>query len=186
METHELEALLDGTRETDALEFKGAMDWNCNQLVKDILAMANVADGGTIIVGIEDQTLARQGLTDEQIASFNLEIMLDQVRPFADPHVTFTCEVVSDGEGRRFAVINVHPFTETPVICARDGQDVFAGTIYFRSRDGRPRSARVDNSTDMREIVLRAAARSVNSMRRVGFAPVAAPPYDYDAELGEF
>ena len=185
METHEFEALLDGAQETDNLEFKGAMLWNCGQLVKDILAMANVADGGLIVVGIEDQTLQRQGLSDEQVASYDPEIMRDQVAPFADPHVIFTSEIVSDNEGRRFAVINVRPFEEIPVVCRRDSADVHAGTVYFRSRARRPRSARVDNSTDMREIILRAASLSANALRRVGFEPIAIPAYDYDAELGD-
>jgi hypothetical protein len=39
--TDELEALLEGAEETDALEFKTAMDWH-QSLIRDILAMANV------------------------------------------------------------------------------------------------------------------------------------------------
>jgi predicted HTH transcriptional regulator len=185
VDTRELEALLDGAQETDSLEFKGAMPWSCDQLVKDILAMANVTDGGVVVVGVEDGTLQRQGLDDQQVASYDVEIMRDQVARYADPHVIFSCEIVDDTDGRRFVVINVRPFDEIPVVCRRDGKDVHAGTIYFRSRAGRPRSARVDNSTDMREIILRAASSSLSALRRVGFQPVAAPAYDYNAELGD-
>ncbi len=59
MTTEELEELLEGAEETDALEFKQAMNWD-DGLVKDILAMANIEDGGRIVVGIDDGTFARQ------------------------------------------------------------------------------------------------------------------------------
>lgn len=183
MTTEELEALLDGAEETDSLEFKGAMAWN-RKLVKDILAMANVIDGGRIVIGIKDGTGDRQSLSDDQAASYNIEKLRDEVAPFADPRVVFRCDIVIDREGRRLAVLSVSPFEDLPVICRKDGPDIAAGSIYFRSRTRRPASARVDNSADMRDIVERAAALSTRRLKRMGFMPVTEPGYDYDAELG--
>lgn len=68
MNTAELEALITGAEETDVLEFKGAMSWDRNTFVKDILAMANVIDGGRIVVGVEDGILVFQ---QQFIASTN-------------------------------------------------------------------------------------------------------------------
>lgn len=184
MDTQALETLLQGAEETDNLEFKAAMAWNRNSLVRDILAMANVIDGGRIVIGVADHTYERQGLSPEQIATYQIEIMRDQIAPFADPRVEFRREIVADAEGRQFVIIDVSPFDDMPVICKRDGDDVRAGTIYYRSRSRRPQSARVDSSADMRDIVERSAALSARRLRRLGFVPPEAPHFDYDAELG--
>jgi predicted HTH transcriptional regulator len=187
VDTEQLERLLDGAEETDTLEFKGPMAWDKTSLVKDILAMANVIDGGRIIVGVEDGTYQRIGLTDEQAATFDIEVMRDQVAPFADPRVTFRCDVVPDAGGLRYAVIEVSPFDDLPVVCRRDGTGIEAGTIYFRTRRGRARSARVDNSSDMRDIIERAAALSARRLARIGFVPAEAHPLDeaFDRELDD-
>ncbi|PXA89507.1 ATP-binding protein [Caulobacter sp. D4A] len=183
MNTDELEALLNGAEETDTLEFKGAMAWDRQSLVRDILALANVIDGGRIVIGVEDNTYARQGLTPEQIATFDAEVMRDQIAPFADPRVVFRRIVAADRQGLQFVIIDVSPFDEGPVICKRDGTEVNAGTIYFRSRTRRPQSARVDNSADMRDIIERAAALAARRLRRLGFVAEQGDQ-DYDAELG--
>lgn len=184
MDTQALESLLDGAEETDTLEFKGAMAWDRNTLVKDILAMANTLDGGRIVIGVEDGTYRRQGLSDDQIATYDFEQMRDQIAPFADPLVVFRSEIVSDRDGLRYAVIEVSSFEVIPVICKRDGADVQEGTIYFRSRTRRPQSARVQNSSDMREIVESSVARSMRRLTRMGFVAEQQDRYDYDAELG--
>lgn len=183
MDTQELEALLTGAEETDTLEFKAAVPWNRNLFVKDILAMANVIDGGRIVVGIEDQTFERQGLTAEQLATYRIEEMRDGIAPFADPRVVFRMDAVADLQGRQFVVIEVSPFEDVPVICHRDGTDVRAGVIYFRNRTRRPESAPVSNSSDMRDMVERAAALSVRRLHRIGFVPDIPDGPDYDAEL---
>lgn len=183
MNTVELEALIAGAEETDVLEFKGAMSWDRNTFVKDILAMANVIDGGRIVVGVEDGTFVRQGLTPAQLATFKIDEMRDGLAPFADPRVVFRSEVVADNGGLQYVVMEVQPFDDVPVICRRDGADVHAGVIYFRSRTRRPQSAAVANSADMRDIVERAAVLSARRLRRVGFVPEVAGP-DYNAELG--
>lgn len=183
VERHILESILDGGKETDSIEFKGAMDWDKNTLIKDILAMANVIDGGKIIVGVEDVTFKRVGLTKSQIQTYVIDNMRDQVAEYADPRVVFNLTVMTDLFGLDYAVIEVEPFEDIPVICSRDGKDVNRGTIYFRSRNRKPASARVDNSSDMREMVERAASLSIRRLSRIGFHPKQLNDYDYDAEL---
>jgi len=185
MDVAKLESLLEGAEESDTLEFKQAMSWDRNSLVRDILALSNTVDGGHIIIGIEDETLVRQGLNEDQVASFNIETMRDGVRKYADPLVEFRCDIVEDSDGRSFAVIEVNTFSELPVICARGGDDVNEGDIYFRSRRGRPQSSRVSSSSDMREIIENSISRRYRSLRRVGLVPADPPEYDYDAELGD-
>jgi predicted HTH transcriptional regulator len=182
--TDEFEILLEGAEETDALEFKTAMGWH-KSLIRDILAMANVQDGGRIVIGIADTTYERIGLTAEQIATYDLEAMQDRVAAFADPRVEFRREVVSDRQGLRFILIEVRPFETVPVVCRRDDDGLNAGDIYYRSRTGRPASARVKSSADLRDIIEVAITRSRRRLARVGFVPRPDSGPDYDKELGD-
>jgi predicted HTH transcriptional regulator len=184
MSPEALEAALVGAQETDSIEFKAAVFWDSKVFVKDILAMANVIDGGVIIIGVEDGTFARQGMTDPQIASYDIDIMRDQIDPYADPKVIFTKQVVNDSGGLAYVVIEIAPFEELPVICARDGHDVHNGSIYFRSRARRAASARVDRAEDMREIVESSISRRLRNLRRAGFIPDLNLQNDLDDELG--
>ena len=168
--TEELEALLQGSQESDTLEFKRAMGWDLG-LVKDILAMANVQDGGRIVIGIEDETLVRQGVSQEQLDSFTPDIMMDRVAVFADPHVSFSVDKVPDTAGLWFVVITIAAFERTPVICAKDGgvqNELQRGAVYYRSKTGRPKSARVANANDMRDIVERAAIQTMRHFQSLG------------------
>lgn len=184
MTPERLESLLDGGQETAEVEFKGAMSWDRNSLVKDILALSNTVDGGLIIVGVQDGTFLREGVTPAQAGTFSIDVMRDQVAPFADPRVEFGVELIRDKDGLLYVVINVATFDETPVICARDGTDVHKGTIYYRSRARRAESARVSSSTDMRDIIEAAVARRSRKLRRLGFLPPEGEQYDFNAELG--
>lgn len=183
LDTDAFEAILSGAEETDSLEFKAAMPWDRNTLVKDILAMANVIDGGQIVIGVADGSFERQGLTEQQIATYDIDKMRDAVAPFADPRVVFRREVAVDCNGLRYIIIEVSPFEDFPVICCRDGADVTAGTVYFRSRARRPQSARVASSAEMRDIIERSAALSMRRLARLGFVAQPENTYDYDAEL---
>ncbi|TIN79753.1 ATP-binding protein [Mesorhizobium sp.] len=183
MKTEELETLLEGAEETDQLEFKGAMSWHLS-LVKDMLALANVRDGGRIVIGIEDGTLARQGLSDQQLATFVPDALRDRVAEFADPEVVFSVGAAEDRGGLKFVVIDVSPFTEIPVLCKRDGPDIQKGAIYFRTRSTKPQSARVSNSNDMRAILEQSIARRGARLRAMGFEAAKPKTYDYDSELG--
>lgn len=189
MKTEELEALLQAADERDNLEFKAAMSWAVS-LVKDILAMSNLQDGGIIVVGVADGTFERQGVSQEQADTFAADLVRDAVAPYADPHVELTSEIVSDESGQRFAVITVSPFADTPVICKRDGHDLQQGTIYYRSKSRRPSSARIANSTDMRSVIDFAVVRRMEYYNRLGIsisekqAAIQVPAgYDYDAEI---
>ncbi len=183
MNTKEFEALIDGAEESDVLEFKTAMVWD-NSLIRDILAMANVQDGGRIVVGIADRTYHRVGLTAAQIATFDHESMQDRVANFADPSVEFRIDLVADANGLQFVVIEVRPFETTPVVCRRDGDGLNEGDIYYRSRAGRPASARVRRSADMRDIIEVAITRSRRRLSGIGLVPQKDPGPDYDDELG--
>nr|WP_245341656.1 MULTISPECIES: ATP-binding protein [unclassified Rhizobium] len=178
--------MLQGAQESDSLEFKRAMCWDVG-FIKDILAMANVQDGGRIVVGIEDESLVRQGLSDEELASFVPDIMMDRVAVFADPHVSFTVEKVADYVQLWFVVITVGPFERTPVICSKDGgnkNELQRGVVYYRSKTGRPQSSRVNNANDMRDIIERAAIQTMRHFQSLGLEAKAEETAAPDAPKG--
>jgi predicted HTH transcriptional regulator len=170
MDTQELETYLQVQTEIPTLDFKAACTWDISRFAKDILAFSNVQDGGLMIIGIEDATFNRQGITLVQRDSYKIDIMKDQMTSFADPHVNFSVDFPTDNGGKQYACIRVEPFEEIPVICRKDSADTRAGVIYYRNRNRRVESAAVSNSYDMREIVEVATVRMMQKKQRVGFS----------------
>lgn len=183
MNTDELESRFEGLAEAPSLELKGACSWDASRFAKDILALSNVQDGGIIIIGIEDKTFARQGISAAQQATFNLDIMRDQIAGYADPHVSFTVEFPLDRGGRMYAVIKVSQFAEIPTICSRDSSDTRAGVIYYRNSNRRVESAAVSNSYDMRQIIDLATVKMMQRLQRLGFLVEPSGTHKFDEEL---
>jgi len=181
MTTEELESKLEGGAETQTLDIKAACDWNADSIAKDILAMSNVQDGGYLVVGVEDGTFARQGITPAQKATYDLDIMRDQMASFADPHVTFTVEFPHSFDGKEYAVIRVLPFDEVPVICIKDSRDTKRGVIYYRNTNARVQSAAVSNAYDMRDIITNATVKMMQRMVEKGFTVQGKPSAEEQA-----
>jgi predicted HTH transcriptional regulator len=183
MTTQELEEKLEGAAETQTIEFKGACDWNVISFAKDILALANVQDGGYIIIGVEDGTFKRQGISNHQKMTYNIDIMRDQMTSFADPHVNFTVEFPPDRNDIEYAVIRVFQFEEIPVICRKNSGDTKAGLIYYRNKNRRVESAPVSNSYDMRDIIELATVRMMQRKTELGFRVEQSVKKKLDEEL---
>ena len=186
MTTEDLELLLEARAESPGLEFKGAGPFAVEMLAKDILAMGNLEDGGDIVIGVRNATFEREGLTESQAASYNVDEMRDKMARYADPHVQFTAECVLDKGGKRFVVIHVQAFEEVPVICRVDDKraGLRAATIYYRGSHRRPESAPVANSYDLRNIIDAAVIRMMRRRLKAGYVarPTEASPFD--KELG--
>jgi len=185
MTTAELEQALEAGSESPSLEFKGPISWSVELFAKDILAMTNTPGGGRIVVGVDDGTFERIGLNQEQCDSYQVDIMRDQMTGFADPHVLFEAERVSDSSGKTYVVIQVHPFQEVPVICRKNhpAAGTRAAVVYFRGSHRRPESAPVATSYDMRTIMMQAAARMMRRMKDLGFAVASPDAQQFDDEL---
>ncbi len=186
MDLSEFEALVEGSEESQSLDFKGACTWDVKTFAKDILAFSNVQDGGFIAIGFNDKTFKRVGLTEEQVQSFDLETMRDQMANFADPFVAFAVySDIIDAQGMRFVVIRIFEFTEVPVICKGDSKDLSQGKVYYRSRRRRPESEPVSNSFDMRDIMDRAAIKMMSKRKAQGFTAESVEQKNfYDEERG--
>jgi predicted HTH transcriptional regulator len=185
MNTSSLEQLLEARGESPSLDYKGPVGWSTDIFAKDLLAMANTPGGGRIVVGVEDGTFERVGVTSKQRDTYNLDIMRDQMTRFADPHVLFDVEAVNDAGGLEFVVITVQPFQEVPVICriSHQGAGTQAATIYFRGSHRRPESAPISNAYDMRAVTTLAASRLKKHLEELGFVIAAEDEKRFDDEL---
>lgn len=152
-------------------EFKRSMNWqDCRiKIIKSIMAMSNIQDGGTIILGIEEDRSNNSynpiGMTQQHLQSFSYDIVSDEVSAYADPYVTFLLETVQD-ERRSFLCIKVEQFDEVPTVCKKNYQEgkdylLVDGAIYTRTKGGRPRSTRVMSSGELREITNLAIKKGV-------------------------
>ena len=141
-------------------EFKSGIEWNSSniryKIVKAILAISNLRDGGYIIIGVEkpDNVTGYQltGMSDTIANTYDAEIILVLVNSFAWTHVSLTVNHF-EHEGNHFVVIQVAEFEDTPIICKKNYNDIIKeGRIY-----GRPHR-RIESSDnlsaeDLQEII---------------------------------
>ncbi|MBK8551060.1 MAG: ATP-binding protein [Ignavibacteria bacterium] len=99
MTSEELESILSGGIETQKHEFKTSIPWNIKNFAKAILSMANLKDGGSIIIGFDDD-LKRIGVSEEIKETYKIETMKDQLNSFADPKVDFNVSTITDIDGK--------------------------------------------------------------------------------------
>src|SRR6266852_1111013 len=82
-------------REQRNIEYKQSTPWSGEfriKIIKSILAMSNIRDGGDIIVGMErqsDDTYLPRGMEPEHIDSYTSDHMGRAVAEYADPYARF-------------------------------------------------------------------------------------------------
>ena len=129
-------------REERHIEYKDSMSWSWKNkdarminVVKCILGMANLPDGGYIVFGVkqQDNDFIPNGMDPEHFMSFNQDKVDDVVKNYAEPFVEVKVtkvsrdvvnnKAISEGinefpdDGGDFIVIEVGEFKELPVIC---------------------------------------------------------------------
>jgi|SRR5215217_208555 predicted HTH transcriptional regulator len=155
------------------------------------MAMSNIRDGGTIILGVEEEPNGRfdpVGMNASDIDSFNFDNMQDHVNRYAHPYAKFLVSRIPDIQPR-FIVVQVEQFDEIPVICGRNycvstKYKMMEGEIYTRTRT-KPQSAKVMNYLDLKEIIDLAIERGVKLfIERSSAAGLALgqPPRAWDEE----
>jgi len=158
MEEQELIELIKSGREARNIEYKRSMPWtnkeNRHKIIRTILSMSNIRDGGFIVIGMErqgDDIYVAKGILSEHKVTYIEDKMADMISEFADPYVHFTIQTVNY-EDKEFLIIQINEFEEIPVICKKDGYDLVRGKVYTRSRR-KPESIEVPSQSEMREIL---------------------------------
>lgn len=91
MDYEQLKILIEGQKENPSLDFKANSPLDLQRLAKDLIAMSNVRDGGTIIIGVSETPTGFEatGVENENIKTFNKDIMKDKLAKYTDPAVDF-------------------------------------------------------------------------------------------------
>ena len=163
--------------EQRGVEFKNARarnDTNFPEVAKAVLGMTNRRDGGWILIGVEDRTRNIEGLSDEQVASWeNPDPVREKLRQYADPDVWVDVEIVEldvNGKTRQCGVIRVREFEAVPVLCRKPatvrGDEVLRmGACYVRSRQ-MPATTVVADHAAFRELLELAVDKGVREFVR--------------------
>jgi len=178
------------------LEFKRSVSWDGEiraKITKSIMALANLKDGGWIVIGKEEQpdrSFLPAGMTQEDFDSFDSDEMKAFVYGRAEPPVTFRVYKIKHEE-KIFVLIQVMEFDEIPIICKKSyGDIIHAGNIYVRSKS-KPESIPIPSQSEMREIIENATDKGVKKFvqrgQRTGIwvPPPAVPTQDDEEEFAK-
>lgn len=186
-------AALDTCVESQNLDFKESSTMTALQykLIRTAMAMANLRDGGVIVVGASERGDAWQltGISEEHLSSFEVDEFVDMVNRFASPPIAVELVLVPYRDGPRFLAIQVREFGETPIVCRRDGppgSGLKQGVLYVRPA-GVARTSEVRTAEEMHSLLDLAAEkrarRILETARRIGMqAPASARPFDDELE----
>lgn len=157
MSTEEIINLIYLGSELRNLEYKSSMSWNepstKTKVIKAILSMSNIRDGGYLIFGVEDDSFKPVGMTDSDYDSFELDDIKSKVSSCADPYTDFEVEKI-EYEGKKFIVFKINEFDKTPVLCKSGGPEniLKVGGLYTRSKRMNE-STIVKSTSDLRDII---------------------------------
>lgn len=177
-------------QESYRVDFKESAAWTVlrDKLVKTVLGMGNLRDGGLIIVGVSERNENWEvtGISPEDLLRYDVDDMFGYFERFVSPFAEIDIVQVSRPP-KKFLAIQVHEFQELPLVCKRNGADpnpegLFEGAVYIRPIGGVPRTTRVMNSQQMHELLELAAEKKARGIiRRARAMEMAVPDIDNDA-----
>ncbi|TKJ40062.1 hypothetical protein CEE37_10010 [candidate division LCP-89 bacterium B3_LCP] len=177
MEKRELIELSKLGQESRSLDYKESVSWKDYQkkYAKTALGMANIRDGGIIIVGVEEverNKFVRKGVLEEHLKAYNSDEMLAYINNYADPYIRLEVILFEDDQ-MNFIAIVIHEFDDIPVVCKgnKGNKELRKGAMYTRSHR-MPETCEVPSQTEMREILDLAAEKGLRKFlqraRRAG------------------
>jgi|SRR3989339_1284635 len=151
--------------ETRGFDYKKAESWDSCKfgLVKDILAMSNTQDGGTIVLGVSQNDVTGQfeylGFQDdEQLKDYDVTKVSDFTNTFANPEVNI--EIFADEyENKKYIFIIVKEFKNIPIICKKNSSnnsELKNGCVYIRTDSAKSipiTSQGIESVTEMRKLL---------------------------------
>jgi predicted HTH transcriptional regulator len=161
-----MEDILLNLNETRAVEFKPSFPWpqsitdlqvndKAQEVIITILALSNLRDGGKIILGVERDSggsYARMGMNAGHLATYDPDLIYDQVRNFGEPEPRLQIANVEYG-GQFFIVFNVRSFLLSPVISRNKRPLMKLKDAALYTRSDKPESKRVSDAVETKEIV---------------------------------
>lgn len=160
---------LDRCEEVSSIDFKQSASWDelRGKIVRTILGMGNLRDGGLIIIGVaeEDDQWRITGVSDDHRVTYEPDDMADFAAKYVSPRADFTV-VDHSYQEKRFVVIHVRPFAETPLVCKRDlpSENLQAGGVYVRPTEGKAETTKVRDAAQMHQLLEMAAEERAGRM----------------------
>jgi hypothetical protein len=184
---------LDRCQETQGIDFKESAPWNSLKwrIIITSLGMGNLRDGGIIVIGASERGQAWElsGVTDEHLATYAPDIIIDVVNKYSSPNVEMDIVLTKYKNDRKFLSIQINEFKDTPFVCKKNGpngEGIIEGAVYVRP-PGVARTTRVMNSSQMHDLLELAAEKRARRMlevsRRIGLVSRPTSKERFDDEL---
>lgn len=185
---------LDRCQESPAIDFKESAAWESLKLrlIRTILAMGNLRDGGVIIIGASerDDTWELTGISHEHLAAYDFDDITDAINKYASPPMQIEIVLVKYRSDKEFLAFQVKEFESLPYICKNNAPNgnrlLREGEVYIRP-PGKPQTKKISNAQEMGDLLELAAekrARSIiSTSRRIGFIPLPDNDQHFDREL---
>ncbi|MEE9455632.1 MAG: ATP-binding protein [bacterium] len=151
------------------LRWRGSTKDEKLELIRDILGMANIQDGGKIIGGVRDADFSFVGNAEDDVASFDQTELNQFLERYTDPkHVCIIYK--HEFDGKRTVIIEVPEFREIPIICKKEAhssdgsntQILKRGQIYIRTDKGSTEA--ISTVEDIRELMGRALVKKSDEL----------------------
>jgi hypothetical protein len=184
---------LDRCQETQGIDFKESAPWNSLKwrIITTSLGMGNLRDGGIIVIGASErgQTWELTGITDEHLATYDPDVIIDVVNKYSSPNVEMDIVLTKYKNDRDFLSIQINEFKDAPIVCKKNGPrggGITEGAVYVRP-PGVARTTRVMNSSQMYDLLELAAEKRARRMlevsRRIGLVSIPTSTERFDEEL---
>lgn len=162
--------------ETMRVDFKAPMAWEGatrGALAEDIVAMANVRDGGVVLIGVSegaDGSPQVAGVTSDQAATFDPTKVGEYVASHFQPPPRLQIERPIL-EGKQLIVLRVSEFETTPIVCIKDGPEKYAGSgkrMFYAGnviiRNTAAKSEVIRSAEDMHALIRLAVSKTSNQL----------------------
>jgi len=157
-------------REERNIEYKESIGWEKpemrEKIIKACLAMANLQDGGFIVIGMKEVSndiWEPQGMASEHFDKYSQDNVSEKVNEYADPSIQIKLSKIQH-DNKNFILIEVAEFREIPIICRKTGNTLKKGGIYIRPK-AKNESVLVPNESELRDILDKAVEKQLEKLR---------------------
>ncbi len=144
-----IKGILLSPNETRSVEFKPSLSWppkvdnfkrshKLQEIIKSILGMSNIRDGGKIILGVvKDKATGNymaEGMRRKDLQTYDSDLIYQEIRIFGSPEPRFQVLNI-EHDGKNFIVFDVQDFLFSPVMCLNNEPLPAASSGVSRKRD---------------------------------------------------
>ena len=193
-----IDLALSRCQEQSWLDFKESQPWTELRwrLLKTSMAMANLRDGGLIVIGVAERNDSWEltGIQEDHLETYDYDDIVDQLAKYASPQIKTDIVLHDDDDGNRYLAFHVDQFSDAPVVCRKNSPDsvrpkdrLSAGDVYTRPTSGKPQTAKVTDAERLHDLLELAAEFRVRRMleagKRVGLVPSETSTAQFESEL---